>query len=200
MSIALSNNEKIIKEYAYASTHEGLINQRTTQNSLTVTNKRIIKTDICEKKGYEKISVSEISVDAVTGLTAKTSSSFKFKFLVFGIILGFFGLFLLMGPLNEGDTTTTMILLSLPLLAGAAFCIYKFINTRHNVLVCTFIVSERINSAMNLGAFSFNSFLPNFSAAGKSAFVKVVVDGSVAKNFVNEIGALIVNIKESKEA
>ena len=194
MSIKLANNEQILKEYAYATTTEGLINKRTTNNSLIVTNKRIIKKDICNKTGYEKINVSEIPVSAVTGVDVKMSSSFKFILLLLGIVFAIAGLACMAGiEDSEGAAAIMMILF----LAIAVLCIYKFAKTRSNVLVCTFMVADRINAAMFLGKISFHSIFSRFNVSGQSSLIKVVVDANVARDFVNEIGAMLVDIKEN---
>lgn len=223
MSIKLATNEKMIKEYAYATTREGIINKRVTQNSLLVTNKRIIKTDICDKTGWEKKDVSEISVDAITGVRTKSSSSFKFIFLVIGIIVGIIGLVSFFssfqqvtesvpveneyeyeygyGYQQEYEMVTTtkvqwgLIVLAVLLIGLAAVCIYKFIKSRKNVLLCDFVVADRVNTAMCLGAVSYNSLLSRFAISGKSRFIKIVVDGEIAKEFASEIGAILIDIK-----
>ena len=65
MAIKLSNNEQIIKEYSYATTTEGIINKVTTQNSLIVTNKRIITINVQgitgKKKDFTSIPYSKIT-------------------------------------------------------------------------------------------------------------------------------------------
>ena len=196
MSVKLSNNERIIKEYAYATTTEGLINKRTTNNSLIVTNKRIIKKDVCDKAGYEKINVSEIPVRAVTGVDVKMSSSFKFILLLLGIVFAIAGLVCIA---NLEDAEGGAVIMMLLFWGIAALCIYRFIKTRSNVLVCTFTVADRVNAAMFLGQISFHSIFSRFNVSGRSSLIKVVVDANVARDFVNEIGALLVDIKENAE-
>jgi hypothetical protein len=199
MSIKLAKGEVPVKKYDYATTHEGFFNKRKTSNSLIVTNKRIIKSDACTKTGYENISLSEIAVEDVSGIRTRMSSSFKFFYLFWGIVFSLITFFFItmMPKLFRGGSGMFVMLIGLVVFGGlAALFIYKFIKSRKNVLVCDFIVGNRLNNAMSMGAVSFRSI---FNAAnrtnGKSSFVKIVVDASVARDFVNEIGAVLIDIK-----
>lgn len=195
MSIKLATNEKIIKQYNYATTREGLINKRITKNSVTVTNKRIIKTDVCDKNGYEKLSVSQINVKDITGICTKTCSNFNFLFLIFGILFGLWGLPTFFSSFSDGEFLFGPFLIGAILIAVSAFLIYKFIKSRKNVLLCDFIIANRTNSAMSLGAASYNSLFHRANTLGHAGFLKIVVDATVAKEFVSEIGAILMDIQ-----
>lgn len=209
MSIKLARNETVIKEYNYATTTEGLFNKRETKNTVIVTDKRIIKRDVCEKSGYEKVENNEIAIGAVTGVTAKASSSFKFIFLVLGIIFGIAGFFMVTGSfysetrydyelsktITENKVNFGSLLFALIFLALAAFLIYKFVTSRMNVLICDFTVADRTNVAMSAGSASYNSIFSRFFISGRSKFVRIVVDAAIAKEFVDEIGSIILDVQ-----
>lgn len=194
MSIKLAANEKIIRKYDYATTREGIINKRITQNSLVVTNKRIIKTDVCNRTGYERINTSEIAVDSITGVRTSATSSFKFIYLVLGIICGLLALLYIGIALSDMETLGGLVVLFLAFGALSGFSIYKFIRSRINTMVCNFVIADRINSAMQLGAISFSSISSRFNVSARPAFVKIKVDAAVAKKFVEEIGAVLIDI------
>ena len=124
------------------------------------------------------------------------SSSFKFILLLLGIVFAIAGLACMAGIEDSEGSVAIMMLLFLGI---AAFCIYKFIKTRTNVLICTFMVADRVNAAMFLGQVSFHSIFSRFHISGQSSLIKVAVDANVARDFVNEIGALLVDIKENAE-
>ena len=191
MTVKLAANEKIVREYNYARTREGFINKRITKNSLLVTNKRIIKMDTCDKTGYSAADISEILVEAITGLNTKTSSRFKFGLLIAGIVAALIGLVLLIS--SSGNAAP--IVFGLIAMAIGGLFIYRFVKSRRNVLNCNFIVADRINNAMYMGAATYNSLFSALRVSGKSKFVKIVVDGAVAEAFASEIGALLLDIK-----
>ncbi len=197
MAIKLSSNEQIIKEYSYAYSTEGLINKVTTKNSLIVTNKRIIKRDVCDKVGHEKINTSEIPVKSITGISTSMSSSFKLIYLVLGIIFGLIGLISLIGAgSGDEDAVGGAIFAALLFIALAALCIYLFIKTRANMLICSFIIADRTTPAMFLGKATVGGLFSRFTSVAQSGYIRIVVDADVAKEFVNEIGALISDIQE----
>ncbi|MBE6535270.1 MAG: hypothetical protein E7677_01425 [Ruminococcaceae bacterium] len=192
MSIKMAENEQIIKEYAYATTREGgFFNKRITKNSLIVTNKRIIKKDECEKSGYQKNSISEISVGSISGMNTKTSSSYKFVFVVLGVLFAISAIVCIAGLSKDSSMIIPMLISG----ALSALFIYLFIKNRFNALTCTFIVLDRVNTAMSINGYSFNSLTSRFSVSSKSSFVKIVVDANVCNDFVNEIGALVIDIQ-----
>lgn len=197
MFIKLATNEKVIKKYDYATTQEGIINKRTTEQSLIVTDRRVVKVESCDKVGYQKKNVSEIPVDSITGVHAKSSSSFKFSYLVWGIISAIVGLMMLFTG-DSDDKETASVIFGIVLVALAAFLIYLFVKSRRNVLICNFVVADRTNHALNLGGVSTNTLFgrfANFHSMGHSKFIKIVVDAKVADELVREIGALLIDIK-----
>ena len=197
MSVKMSNNEYIVKQYDYATTTVGLINKRETHSSLIITNKRIIKKENCDKMGYEKLNVSEIPVNAITAVNTKMSSGFKFAYLVWGIILALSGLITFIAGCNAEDNAVLPIILGLAFMVGGGFLIYKFFTARVNAVVYTFVVADRLNIAMSSGSVSFNNLFPVFNLFNTPKFVKVVVDANTAKDMVNELGAWILNIQDS---
>lgn len=196
MSIKLAANERVIKTYNYAKTREGIINKRITNNTLIVTNKRVIKKDVCDKEGYQKTTITQIPTRAISGINARATSGFKFIFLVLGIVFALAGFINLISSVFGNSRAAAGIVLFLIFGGLSGLFFYLFKTKRINSVTCTFTVSERINTAMGVGAFTFNSATSRFKVSGASSFFRIFVNASEAYAIVEEIGAIIADIQD----
>lgn len=183
MSIKLSDNERILKSYEYSKTSgkKGLFGGKEESTStLIVTNKRIIN----ENANTYGVSRSEIPVKSADYIG--TVFSKKTPSLIGGIILAVFGLIL----------TIVMAIVFMPLLVvGLALMIIGIITIIKAVFGKSASVTVQIssyNGEHNL--MSIGSSVGTFKSSVKK--ISIFVNADVANQMVNEIGAVIIGIKD----
>ena len=193
MSIRLSENEKIIKEYDYASVGlKGVANASHTSKSLTITNKRIIHREIGAGIGNEKIRTTEMPIEAAKYVdTFYGMKSFNFL-LILGVLLSLVALVALVGLPGMAKLVAFVLF---AVLAAVCFIIYKF--KKEYVITCNISTDTRVTPAFRCSSMSGSTISGRLTAALKRANrrmtinIRVKVDKDVAKAMADELGSII---------
>ncbi len=179
MSIKLSKNEKILKEYAYSTV---TVNKEETSKKLIITNKRLVHRIETHKMGGEEIVNEQINVGDVKSVDASYGKQTHPIFLVWAILFGLAGVAMIAAQIIVG------VIIALLIAAGfVALYIFK----KEFVVTCAFSF-ERATAELVAG-----SSMAGYGMGGKAVKkIKIAVNGSVAKDMVEEIGALILDANE----
>ncbi len=202
--LRLANNEKIVKNYDYSTVTKGIFKKDVTQNSLTVTNRRVVLQSVSNHVAARK----EIPVSAaeyVDATFAKNGRSLL-KTILCGILtIAFLVVFFIVnGKLNEAaeavdeavgataDFSGLALLLLIP--AGIAL-----IATIINLLIYIFSLGGAV--LITIGGRRSEVTLLTLGASNMveskgSESIKIKVDRSVSETMVNELGAVIMNIND----
>ena len=199
--LRLANNEKIVKNYDYSTVTQGIFNKEVTQNSLTVTNKRVVLQSVSNHVAARK----EIPVSAaeyVDATFAKNGRSLL-KTILCGILTIAFLVvfFVLNGKLNqasdavgsygaEADFGGIALIMLIPAAIALIFTII-------NVLIYIFSLGGAV--LITIGGRRSEVTLLTLGASnmveGKgSDSIKIKVDRNVSETMVNELGAVIMDI------
>ncbi len=177
MNLPLTEGESIVKSWAYGKARGSLIGGDRQEMSLTVTNKRIINM----VDGKKSFSQSEIPIDQVKSVNGSCAKHSRLGLLIFGIILLIVGIICVIAfpPLCAiGLIFGVLLLILFFLLRGA-----------------------KINLRIDLENESSNgitiSSIGTHSNSKKGAKIKIRVNYDVAKQMLNELGALIDSVKKS---
>lgn len=169
MELKLAKCEQIIKSWDYALSGASFSKKKKIQSNLTITNKRIIAS------AYNDISLdrTEIplsSVKMIEGNFKKNRSFWAKVKLIIGI------------PLCLVIIGIPLVKSALSVLRGAAFDL-KIITEGHE------------GSSLGLGCFSGNNGKKGLFARlfGKIKAVKVSVDKAMAKEILDELGAIVLD-------
>ncbi|MBQ9070071.1 MAG: hypothetical protein IJY23_01810 [Clostridia bacterium] len=201
--LRLANNEKIVKNYDYSTVTKGIFKKEVTQNSLTVTNRRVVLQSVSNHVAARKeIPVS--SAEYVDATFAKNGRSLL-KTILCGLLTVAFLVvfFILNSKLNQASDTvnsygadTDFSGIALIMLIPAAIAL---VATVINVLIYIFslggavliTIGGRRNEVelLTLGA-------SNMVDSKGSDSIKIKVDRNVSETMVNELGAVIMNIND----
>ena len=178
MDFLLAKNEEVLKEYDYSVTKK---NRKKIQNTLYVTNKRIIN----ESSGVQGFSREEIPVEAVDYIDVNYTTIQK---SIIGIII--------------------CILLAIGCVVGAIMSKINYIYIGTGVfallaiiLLILFLLSRTARFTLVLSGKMYQSSLLSVTASiGKPKIksLKIKVDKDTSKKMLEEIGAMILDVKNNK--
>ena len=176
MPIKLASTEKLVREYHYATVHYGRNQKNDVSKSVIVTDKRIISREERLKKGRESIVTEEVPISAVKYVNTLYGRTSKKLLLVLSIIC-----------------FCTLVLLPL----GIAFLV-GYLRSRKSSVSCEFLTDAYITGIFSMDSASYNSKIAAKEAkkkhkSRKAMKIVVDVDDRVARDFVEEIGALILD-------
>lgn len=197
--LRLANNEKIVKNYDYSTVSTGFFKKEVTQNSLTVTNKRIVLQSVSNHVAARKeIPVS--SAEYVDATFAKNGRSLL-KTILCGLLTVAFLVvfFILNGKLNESEileAESAFNPIALVMLVPAAIAL---ILTVINALIYVFSLGGAV--LITIGGRRQEVELLTLGASNMvdskgSESIKIKVDRNVSETMVNELGAVIMNIND----
>ncbi len=180
MSIQLSQGEKIVREYQYAKTKKLFT---TTEDTLIVTNKRIVHRREGHGFGSETVANSEMPIKNAKYVNTSYGLKSLTPLLILGIIWALIGLFLLV----SGGGVIGFI----TLIPAAIFIIIYFVK---KIYSCTCVISSetRIVPAFSLGTITYGLFGRKTGNGGM--LLKIQVNNTVAKVLAEEIGAVIADV------
>ncbi len=179
MSIKLSKNEKILKEYAYSTV---TVNNAETSKKLIITNKRLVHRIEMHKMGGEEIVNEQINVGDIKSVDASYGKQAHPIFIFWAVIFGLAAVAMLAAKILVGAVIG---------LLAAAGCVALYIFKKEYVVTCSFGFE---NATAELVA---GSGMAGYGAGGKAVKkIKIAVNGGVAKDMVEEIGALILDANE----
>lgn len=183
MSLLLSDDEKVLKSYEYSNTtgKKGLFRKEQISSKLIVTNKRIID----EHSGDKGVSRTEIPVESADYIGTRFTK--KMPSLLLGIVLIVLGV---IAAIVAAIVFIPLIVLGLLLLIIGAVMIIKAFLGRSGMVVVQISGYKGDHNLMSLG-----SSMGVFASSVKK--IKVAVNAEVAEQMVNEIGAMILNIKDA---
>lgn len=189
--IKLAAGESVAKIYSYGHISSGR-KKNTIENSLIVTNKRVIYQSL----GNKTVSRKEIPVEAAEYIDTKYTTQrvgiwlTVFSFLI-GAVLLVLGLDVLkIEFISKYGLGLPLIVAGGVFLALALFCVIRLICHRRRGAV-EVIISGRLmeNELLSFG-------VSNLKVRQKQAErLRIKVDKNVAVDMVNELGALLLNIR-----
>ncbi|MCM1367633.1 MAG: hypothetical protein NC184_02330 [Roseburia sp.] len=183
MSLLLSDDEKILKSYEYSKTigKKSLFKPEQVSSKLIVTNKRIID----EHSSDKGVSRSEIPVDSADYIG--TYFTKKMPSLILGIVLIVLGV---IASIVAAIVLMPLIAVGILLVVIGVVLIVKAILGRGGSVVVQISGYHGDHNLMSLG-----SSMGVFASGVKN--IKVAVNVEIAEQMVNEIGAIIMNVKSA---
>lgn len=184
MQLQLANDEKIIKDWTYASYKE---EKETTVHNLTVTNKRVI----ISEKSENEISRSELMVDNVVGVTAEYAKNQSRPNRNTGIVLIVIGAALLIAAIILVSTVNAFAGIGLFVLSAVLLIIgFVFLFRKNHAEMLSVVIQTNVPT----GNTSYNIYTNTFRLPKNliASTVTVAVNIAVAEEIVDTIGALIV--------
>ena len=193
--IKLAAGESVAKIYSYGKIASAR-KKNAVENSLIVTNKRVIYQSLGKKTASRK----EIPVEAAEYIETKYTTLRAGIFLaILSLLLGaallVFGLQLFPIPLiAEYNLALPLMIAGGVFLALSLFLIIRFIWCRRRGAV-EVIISGRLmeNELLSFGVSSLK-------VKKRAARLRVKVDKRVAVDMINELGALLINIRSAQNA
>ena len=192
--IKLAAGESVAKIYSYGKIAAGR-KKNAVENSLIVTNKRVVYQSL----GKKTVSRKEIPVEAAEYVeTRYTTQKAGIVLAILSIIIG--AALLVLGLDLFGLKFISEYKLAIPFMAGGAvflalavILIVRFMLYRRRGAV-EVIISGRLmeNELLSFGVSSLK--------IKKAERIRVKVDKSVAVEMVNELGALLLNIRSAQSA
>lgn len=180
MAIILSENEKIIKEWNYASSLEG---NEGTEHILAITNKRVISSTT--SKNY--ISRQEIPLSSVTGVT----SSCKLQPNRSSIAPIVIGIIFLLAFLVAAAITKIWALTAGSIIGLVVLIIGIIMKLRSNsTATLTIIIFNKIVSPNPLSIY-VNGINTNKKNTENTQSIEIEVNPIIAEEIVNSIGGLL---------
>lgn len=184
MELILAKNEEIIKKYDYSEKHvkSGLQSNDVT-SSLIITNKRIINESVSKKNIFRK----EIPVESADYVSTAYASN-AMSFLAAAALGAAFLLFLILY-----FTTENSLLLTISIIAAVAAVVFVIIAILKRGAGVKLEISGKMGEygLMEVGASSLQS-------AKRITKMKIKVDKETAQNMINELGAILLDLKKTK--
>lgn len=192
-NIRLAEGEKVIRNYDYTkSSSLGITSSTRSARNLMVTNKRVIHTTTKGGMGKEQMSVQELPIKYIRTVNSFCGKRKYPAFLVWGIILAVFGIFL-----TIVSKESKCLLFLIP---AAAFILIYIFKTDYSYS-CNISANGIVCNGMTLGSSSGNSLTRGLfrSVAAVDTMttinIKVKVNGDITKQMVSELGAVILDVK-----
>ena len=183
MELKLANNEQIVKTYTYSTRSiKSNAGKENVNNNLIITNKRIINESVSKKTVIRK----EIPVEAADYVyTVFATQGITLLVAIIAAVAGVLSLII-------GVTTdmTILTVLGIVMLVIAVAAVIKFfLNKGAGVMV---EISGKMgeHSLMQMGTSSLTKSV-------RLRKLKIKVDKSVSEAMVNEIGALLLDLKRN---
>ena len=172
--MTLAKNEKIIKEWEYASVKAG---GHTTKKTLTATNKRIIH----EVRSSRDITRDEVTLDNVKSLSMSSAK----RISVGAVIAIIFGAFLLLAGLvlnftadMESALTVAMMVIGVIVIVIAIFFLKRAAFTLE---------------ILTSGCSSIYAGSSNIVSSKKNTTVEIKINLGVANDIIETLGAIILD-------
>ncbi len=190
MSIKLSQSESIVREYKYAKKKRLL---KTTEESLVVTNKRIIRRTEGHGLGISSVSNVEMPIKNATYVTTTFSAKSKFLLLILGIIFAVIGLITIAAAISAEEFGIAIF--GIIFIALCVLSIFLFIKKKIYTCYCLISTDTRINNVFSLGAISYR-LLTGKATGNGGMLIKITVNGDTAREMTEELGSVITDVNE----
>lgn len=176
----LAKDEVVLKSWTYAKSKQG--GERAT-HTLDVTNKRVIVSEE-SNRGIERSEVPLAAVKCIHGSTKKPS--------IVGAVLCFIlgALLIIMSIAGAGEGTAKMVIPGV--VAGVVLFIIGAGLLNQGAFVLELVTSVKHGVSLEIGAVKISKRL-------RKGKLKVKVYNDVAKEIMDEIGAIILNCQANKE-
>lgn len=207
MSVSLAKNERVIKEYEYANMSVvGIGKKSATTKKLTVTNKRIIHQESTAGIGTERISTTEMPVkDAkyVNAYYGSKSFGFLLKLGIYVLIFTVGLVYLLLASDTSLEGGMLALVACLGIIGVVAIILYFVIKDRS--VIFSIRTDTHITPAMQASSKAESLLTKGIFARLRSADrgltinVKVKVNQKVAKELVEELGAVILEAQNAED-
>ncbi|MBO7302736.1 MAG: hypothetical protein J6U68_00950 [Clostridia bacterium] len=196
MSIQLANDEKIIRQYDYATaTSKGLASS-TRSKTLIVTNKRIIHKEVSEGNNTAAVNMSEMPVKSAKFVNTSFKRVGYPMLVVIAIILAFMSIMMLVASGEmRGDEATIFTVFGVLFLIGAVVCVVLYIKIKNYLFACTIDTDTHVTPAFGVSSMSGSTrtrgLFHALGSANRSFAIKVKIDSDVAQQMANELGYVI---------
>lgn len=182
MALMLSDKEKILKSYEYSKItgKTGLFRKNETTSKLIVTNKRIIN-EHANNNGVSRSEIPVGSADYIGTYFAK-----KVPSLIVGILIAVLGVVL---TIALAIVFTPMLVIGLILFAVGIVLIVKAVFGKAAAVVVQISSYHNEYNLMSIG-----SSTGIFTSSVKK--IKISVDSEAAAQMVDEIGSIIIGVKD----
>ena len=187
--LRLANNERIVKNYNYSTVTKGVFKKETTQNSLTITNRRIVLQSLSPRSAARK----EIPVSAaeyVDATFAKNGRSLAKTIISAILTIALFVAYFTLGE-QLGEMVTYILIPAALALVATIINIFVYIFSLGGAVLITIGGRRSEVTLLTLGA-------SNMVEAKGSESMKIKVDREVSATMVNELGAIIMNINDGR--
>ena len=204
MSIQFANNEKVFRAYDYASL--GIKKKATksdTFKSLIVTNKRLIHEEICTRRGQELTIRREMPVSDAKYINTLVTKTSKPALLVWCIIFAILGAvsFVLFGLNVLPDWNLVFLGAGVATVLIAAIFLGCYIGSHKTILICNVSTDHALYPVMGIAAESSNGDKKEQEGKKKKKkknteeklTLQIRVNNAIAKQLVDELGAVILN-------
>jgi len=215
MALQFAKNEKVIREFEYASAG---VKRKTGRpevyKSLIVTNKRVIHQEVNEMRGNEMVIRREMPIEDAKYVDSAVAKISKPARLVWGIIWLLIGAACLALPQLAPFESTELALfgfkvtLDLNLILtclGAVLaligliCIIAYFSSRQAILRCTVSTEHPIYAVFGVQAVEDSTKPTKNKKADQKAQLELRVKRSVALELADGLGAALVEARDYKE-
>ena len=187
MSIQLSNNEKILRTYDYATAKSRGLAAAKRSKTLIITNKRIIHKEISKGANTTSVNMSEMPIETAKYIRTSFKKTGYPILIVFAVLAAIVGTIMLILLKNFIPFLITGIM--------AAICIFIYIKKKDYAFSCSIDTNTHITNAFNFSSISGSSrtrgIFAIFGSANKNFSIKVKVNSEVAQQMANELGYVI---------
>ena len=200
MSIQLANDEKIIRQYEYATAQSWGLAATNRSKTLVVTNKRIIHKEVSEGTNTAAVNMSEMPVKAAKYVNTSFKRMGYPIFLVLAILFGIASVFMLATAFGSVDANheDEAVMMFVMAFFSAAFCaafVVLYLKKKDYLFACTIDTDTHITPAFGVSSMSGSSrtrgIFHFFGSANKSFAIKVKVNSEVAQQMANELGYIV---------
>lgn len=202
MALKLASDERIIRNYEYATSSVGKGRKSSSsKKSLTITNKRIIHTQGGVGKNSEQISQQEVPISQVDSVETTYAKQKYPRYLIWGIVCLIVGLVLLIRWFSDGAGSYVLPIIAI-LAVGAGIALVV-VYTKKGSYVLSCVIGTIGEGLTPLLAFSTESVGLNSGKSPrrrrkKSRKLKVMVsvDNEVVLTLAEELGAVILDAQQ----
>ena len=184
----LSKNERVVRQWDYATSQSGAMDLNKTRATLTVTNKRIVH-DVRNKLEISRTEVQLKDVKTVHLTQTKKSMAGPVMMIILGLVFIAVGAAMLAGLVPmEGQAA---IIGAIPLFLGVLIAFKGFLSLRGGAFTLNLYTYDSSEESMTIGA-------RGGSGLGKknNSKIKVIVNNDVASEIVDSLTAIILDAKD----